>query len=182
MKTIGLIRHFRVDLPIPPLVTANETVKWLEDYEEAPIRIPPVMPAAQDWDLCLSSDLPRALRTASLVYPGPVETTRLLREIPMAPYKFDGKPRPIWYWLLRARLAWLVGDSSQPERKDCVLERAERYLDLVESTGAERVLTVTHAGFILSLQQVLRRRNYEGRYIFHPVNGHLYVFSRPESE
>lgn len=176
---IGLIRHFRVKLLIPPVATAAEVAQWLASYDESPVVIPDELPDTAGFEICWSSDLPRARKTASLVFRGEISENPLLREIPLAPYKRDDYLRPVWYWLIRARLAWEAGSFTQPENRLAVAERARAVLDQVEASGKQNVLLVTHGLFMLSLQKELRRRGYAGKQIFRPRNGKLCLFSKP---
>src|SRR5688500_19725168 len=71
---IGLIRHFKVKHPFPKkiLVSAADAINWFEEYEVAELEIINVDLGSIEWQMCYTSPLKRATRTASHIFPGDI--------------------------------------------------------------------------------------------------------------
>lgn len=179
MRSIGLVRHFRVVVRRPKRawLTAEQFNAWMDLYDYADIEPVDFDPNGQEWDQCISSDLPRAAATAGGIFPGTVRYTDKLREIKFAAVNLPGVRLHYNLWLLLGRLAWYFGHRSQPEGRQATEQRAREVADLLQAEySAANVLTVTHGAFMQVLVKELRTRGYTGSRILHPRNGKLYVF------
>ena len=107
--TIGLMRHFKVDLTNLDYSylkwTDSEAFrKAVQAYDEAPVFV-----RKQDigqWDRCYTSTLSRTVKTAESTYSGPILKRESLVEVPLAPV-FDGTWKmPVFIWFIAGRLDW----------------------------------------------------------------------------
>lgn len=175
---IGLIRHFPVTEKFPVgWRTAAELQAWRERYELAEAAIGEFDVGGIEWRVCISSDLPRALATADVVFRGAVTRSALLREAEFAPFK-TGKlrlPVSIWHWLFR--LAWLTGHRSQRACRDDFRRRVVAAADGLCALDQD-TLVVSHAGMMAYLSAELRRRGFAGPKLRIAQCAKVYVFEQ----
>ena len=175
---LGLIRHFEVTEPWPRgWRTAAELHAWRARYEQAAVHPVPVTLGDGPWEACLCSPLARAVRTAQAVFPGPVETTPLLREAEFACFQTGRLRLPVWVWGWVFRTAWLTGHRSQRAERDAFLGRVRAAADLLEARRGY-LLVVSHAGMMVYLGAELRRRGFVGPRLRMPAHAKLYAFAR----
>lgn len=62
-------------------MTSDQFNAWVEAYNNAEIEQSDLDYDYSEWNVCISSDLPRAIQTAETIYPGPIIATNRLREI-----------------------------------------------------------------------------------------------------
>jgi broad specificity phosphatase PhoE len=184
LTRVGLLRHYPVSRHYlkPGRINSSEFAAVLEEYDELPIQPGTLRLDPAEWPACIASDLPRAAETARLVYPGPIEYTPDLREIPLAA-PFNSRLRmPLIAWDLAARYAWRKGHISQPESQAHTWERAHRALELAEAQAQARaasaVLVVAHGGILWHVRKLLLRRGFRGPRFAVPENARLYVYER----
>jgi broad specificity phosphatase PhoE len=159
---IGLIRHFPVDQPLPSgWKTAADLIAWRESYDQATALVGEAHLGDGDWQVCLSSDLPRTLVTAQAVFSGPIEATALLREPQFNEFSTGKLRLPVWAWQLVLRAAWLSGHRSQKECRDDFRQRMLSVADRLCAAEAD-TLVVSHAGMMAYLSAELRRRGFAG--------------------
>ncbi|MWC30172.1 histidine phosphatase family protein [Paenibacillus sp. MMS18-CY102] len=181
--TIGLVRHYPVQLPLRPRrCDAEQFAGWCDRYNSAAVKLP-AFPSvgATEWDACLSSDMRRAVATAQHIYgeKGGIVFTNKLREIELAPFWNTRLRLPLLLWAAVARAAWYASHQSQPESKKQARTRAAALADqLMRYGGEKRVLLVSHGAFLLVLQRELRRRGYRGPRIMHASHGKPYIMKR----
>ncbi|MDF2772798.1 MAG: phosphoglycerate mutase [Geminicoccaceae bacterium] len=175
---IGLARHFLVAHRRSEPLDADGFSKWIAWYDAAEGEIIDVRAGTERWDRCYCSDLRRACVTAERLYPGPVERTPLLREVPFAPI-FRGKLRlPLYLWQSMARAGWLMG-VTQPEGRRHTIARVSEFLDHVcTKHDGDNVLVVGHGFLMQMLARDLRRRGFRGRVPIRPRGGTIYVFEK----
>ncbi|MCK5706611.1 MAG: histidine phosphatase family protein [Candidatus Aureabacteria bacterium] len=179
IKKIALCRHF----PIPTIsswkfLSTNKFNDWIEKNKS-------VLPEETDsfsplkaWDKCLSSDLPRAKKTASVLASNTIiEHTDILREVPFIPFSFPFI-LPFGAWLLLSRLRWLLIKNNKLETKQASLKRASIAIDLVFSQKENNILVVSHGFFIHLLSKELKKRGFEGSHPTTPEYGVPYVFEK----
>lgn len=176
---IGLMRHLEVAMPMPTgWLSASDLTRWRTRYDEAGVNESPLETGGIAWQRCLSSDLPRAMRTAQLVFAGEVEATPLLREPEVAEFR-TGRlrlPQAGWRWLLRA--AWMTGHASQDAARREFLSRVSHVADQVIATAREDTLIVSHAGIMVFLRSALVRAGFTGPSFRLAAHGKLYLFER----
>jgi len=175
---IGLIRHFRVEQPLPSgWITAGELHSWRTRYDSAHVIPVPLNLGAEVWSACLSSDLDRAIATAKAAYAGEIKVTPLLREPELAEFR-TGRlrlPVPIWRWVLR--FIWMTGHRSQRQCRDDFRFRVSTLADALEIRDAD-TLVVSHAGMMAYLSVELTKRGYVGPKLRIPDHAHLYVYEK----
>jgi len=174
--TIGLIRHFKVDLPFnKPSYLPDEFDQQMERYDTAPVIPNKVIMNGIKWDVCYCSDLPRAQTTAKSVWVSDFNTTSLLREVPISAFTKRQIKLPGFLWHLGARISWRKNGKSQPETFAETIKRIEKLYEIIVSDGNENILLVTHGFFIRVFQEHMKKKGFSGEVDFRPVNGKLYV-------
>lgn len=173
---LGLVRHFKVKDQKPTgWVTADQFAHWVKHYDEAPIEPIEIMDGEMDWELCFTSDLPRAVHTAKSLCKCEIIETPLLREIPLTAFSKKLK-LPLALWSLAGRLAWSYSHSSQEETRRETVARAEEFIELLKSTQKNKVLIVSHGFFLMELSKLLGKAGYSGKRKWHYKNGELLLF------
>ncbi|HBW35438.1 histidine phosphatase family protein [Desulfosporosinus sp. BICA1-9] len=145
---IGLVRHFEVIHSSQKVVTSGEFKEWVRQYDIADVRQIPVDLCYNNWDLCFSSDLQRALQTAQNISKCKIVTTDLLREVPISPILDTNLRLPVPLWLSLGRMAWLFSHHSQPEKRIQTGKRINDFLTQIMSLRESNILLVTH-GFLM---------------------------------
>lgn len=175
---IGLVRHFKVTKGFPKKMwlTKQELVQWFKEYDEAEIEEGEADLGGIDWTACLSSDLPRAAKTAAKIYPGPVAATSQLREIPLPRFKWNIK-LPFLAWAILVRMSQLTNPKTKRDIAEAK-QRIQIVLDEVMQREAENVLIVSHAALMMYMRMELMKRGFTGESFKTPKNGKLYVFEK----
>jgi broad specificity phosphatase PhoE len=157
--------------------TAHQLHEWRQRYDGGTCTPCQVDLGGIQWDICLSSDMPRALATARALFPGNVESTPLLREAEFAPFGTGQLRLPVFAWRWMLRVAWMTGHSSQRQCRDDFKQRVLAAADQLERRGGN-VLVVSHAGFLAYLSTELRGRGFDGPKLRIPQNARLYTYVR----
>jgi len=177
---IGLMRHYKVSINNNKIwMDSVDFSNWVKEYDRSNIYINSSSNTKISWDVCYSSDLKRAIKTAEATYKGQVIKTKQLREIEINPL-FDSRLRiHLNVWLILGRFGWLLNHPSQ-ENKNSTRLRARAFLDDVEENNQENqnVLIVSHGAFMTVLKQELYRRGYKGDKFAKPQNGRIYTYTR----
>ena len=157
---IWIVCSGQADLALPRCCTAGELARWCRQEAEAPWRVQPVQTVPSAGRMVYVSPR-RAARESARAFcgQGECQTEPLLDEIPLAPFKEDKRPRPLWLWRLMARLQRRFGRKGQPESRRQAMERAEALIQKLESAGQDCVL-VTHPAFLAVLLDRLRVHGY----------------------
>lgn len=181
---IGLVRHFKVAFKTEHAwLTPDRFEAWINQYNTAD-----VIPNEMDWDgteweICFSSDLIRAERTADLIFAGTAIRLPALREIWLEPMFRSRIKLHYNLWLLLSRVGWFFSHRSQAESRKHTEARAADVVSFLESLPQSNILVVTHGAFMNALGRELKRRGYEARtkMKMKPDNGVLYSFEQPGS-
>lgn len=177
---IGLVRHFKVHCPHKKMMTSEEFRQWSKKYEHAKIIKNAVEMYGIQWDICYSSDLPRAVTTAKEVYSGNINFDKLLREVDNAPFIHTERLRlPFALWHICGRLAWLFKSKSQPETIRGTKKRVRRFMNKID-WSKENILIVSHGFMMYNLQSELRKRGFKGIKVRHVKNGFLYEYIKED--
>ncbi|MGD6831289.1 histidine phosphatase family protein [Sutcliffiella halmapala] len=175
---IGLIRHFKVTRGYPDnRVTAEELLKWVEEYDASEVEENDLDLKNIDWKRCYSSDLPRAVKTAEKAFKGDISFLKELREITVAPIFPPNRRLPLKLHLLSIRMAWLFNHKSQPVSKRELQKRISDTLDKI-LFSKENTLIVSHGGVMMLLRKELLRRGFRGPEFKIANNGELYLFEK----
>ncbi|GAV11787.1 histidine phosphatase family protein [Paenibacillus sp. NAIST15-1] len=174
---IGLVRHFPVQCkPEKKWMSSADFNHWVEQYDQAEVILADPPNDTTVWDLCVSSDLSRAVTTAEHIYTGRIITTHRLREIGMrSVFQSNVKLLHI-VWMILSRLAWLCSHSSQEETKQQTLSRVKEVIDWIEAENQSNVLVICHGALMKVVHKELVRRDYKGKAEWKPQNGKLYVY------
>jgi broad specificity phosphatase PhoE len=178
---IGLVRHFKVAFKSErSWLTSVEFEDWISQYNSADV-IPNEMKwVGTNWELCFSSDLIRAERTADLLFPGIVTRLPSLREIGLEPMFRSRIKLHYNLWLLLSRIGWFCCHRSQTESRKHTEARAEQVVTYLESHLQSNILVITHGAFMNALNRELARRGYAARtrMKMKPDNGVLYRYEK----
>ncbi len=177
MKMLGLMRHFRVPHRKNQWMDSRGFAEWSLWYDRFDVTIPSGLSPLREWDVCFSSDLPRANKTAHAYFMGEVERWPSLREVPFAPLFKTKRLLPLVGWQVMSRMGWKWAHPSQEESRKQTLQRIELLLDELEAKHSDKkVLLVTHGFLMQFMQRSLRRRGYLGRVPLRPIWGQVYSF------
>ncbi|MCC6233128.1 MAG: histidine phosphatase family protein [Verrucomicrobiales bacterium] len=175
---LGLLRHFPVTLPFPSgWRTSTDLQVWLDHYDRAPITPGPSDLGGVPWQVCLTSDLPRALATARAVFPGQVEPTELLREARFLPFATGSLRLPVWTWYWWVRICWMTGHRSQRPCRDEFRIRVRTMANRL-SQATQDTLVVSHAGMMAYLSTELRQRGFVGPRLKMAQHARAYLYQR----
>jgi hypothetical protein len=185
---ITLFRHFKVKNQPPVVCNSEEYNLQCKEYDRSPI-IPQVLTteiiaAAESSPICYSSPMERALDTARSIYKKSenIIVSPDLVEVPMFAM-FNTKIRlPFHLWNFINRMGWLLNSKRLPETRSQTKKRAARFLSNLIETAEENILIVTHGFFMLTLQEELVKRGFEGKAINRPRHGELYEFTRRKND
>jgi len=174
---IGLVRHFPVQCkPEKKWMSSADFNHWVEQYDQAEVILADPPNDNTVWDLCVSSDLSRAVATAEHIYKGRIITTHRLREIGMRSVLQSNVKLPHIVWMILSRLAWLCSHSSQEETKQQTLSRVKEVIDWIEAENQSNVLVICHGALMKVVHKELVQRDYKGKVEWKPQNGKLYVY------
>ncbi len=173
---IGLVRHFKVNLPHEIMMTSEEFRDWCEKYENAGVLKKRVNMYGTKWDICYSSDMKRAFTTAKEVYSGKVMVDKLLREVDNMPFVHSDRLRlPFYLWHICGRLAWFFKSNSQPEGVRETRRRIKKFLRQID-WDKENILIVSHGFLIFNITWELFRLGFIGKKVRRVRNGILYEY------
>ena len=173
---IGLIRHFKVNLPYSKkaLLTKAAVVEWFAAYETAKTTHQEVDLRGIDWQQCFSSTCYRAINTAEQIYRGEIARLDMLRELDVL-HLLPGNIRlPFLVW---GALVYRTSISANPVTTG-FRQKMNDFLDDLLSGNHDNVLIVSHWYVMRLLQKELIQRGFRGDSFTSAVNGKLYVFSR----
>lgn len=175
---IGLLRHFKVTLGYPKkLVSSKELLSWQREYNESEIEETEIELFGQNWNMCYSSDLDRARRTAEKAFTGEIIYLEELREMAVYPLIRTNIRLPLGLHIFLIRVAWLFGHKSQKEGKMEVVQRINRVLDKAIAQD-EDILIVGHGGIMIFMRKELIKRGFSGPKFNRPENAKLYIFEK----
>ena len=134
------------------------------------------------WDICYSSDIPRAVATAKEVYSGNIYVDKLLREVDNAPFIHTERLRlPFEIWHVCGRFAWYFKSKSQPESIVGTRRRIREFLRSVD-WSQDNVLIVCHGFMMFNICIELFRMGFKGTKLRRVRNGILYQYVGPRPE
>lgn len=173
---IGLVRHFKVKHPFPDkfLLTAEEVVQWFEAYEQAELDITPADLRNVSWEICYSSPLNRAVKTAKNIFNGEINISSSLTELSAAPFLYRKIRLPFLLWGLIVR----VRSTSSGDEMNAFKQRINTLLDQILAGEEENVLIVSHVFVMQHLHKELIRRGFAGQAFRRPDHGIVYVFKK----
>jgi broad specificity phosphatase PhoE len=177
---VGLVRHFKVlqEYRNFKWVRSSEFNEWQESYDTADIEPGNPGSVKDNWDICFSSDLPRAVKTAEYIYKGEIIKTHLLREISVRSFVRGNIKLPFLVWTILARIAWFFSHKSQPEGRVSTKKRVEEFVSRALSCNKPNILVVSHGALMWVIRKELINRGFKGKRFLKVPNGALYVYKR----
>ena len=173
---IGIIRHFKVDCIPETKMNAEGFRAYNKAYDVADVIKNEVIIDQNAFQICYCSDMKRAIETAKIVYKGKIIEDKRLREVPMDPIKEKSTMKNSSWWSIRARMAWLIGHSSQKEGRKQTRARAQTFIDQLDSN--QDILIVSHAFFMITFIKMLKKNGFRGKVPLHLKNGTLYILEK----
>lgn len=165
-------------MPDRQWMTPAQVAQWIAAYELAEVTARDVDLGGIAWTRCISSDSPRALKTAQAIFDGPIAATPMLREPVIQPIYRRNIRMPFPFWKMMLRVAWLTSHRSQLEGKTAFLNNVRTFAHDILPQSEENTLVVGHAGFMIFLRKELLRQGFRGPKFTLPDNGKLYVFEK----
>jgi broad specificity phosphatase PhoE len=176
---IGLVRHFKVDAPhYSKPINSKEFAESQLVYHQSPIITHPVDLKGIHWQRCYCSTLPRAIKTASLIFKGETIYSDKLVEVEVSPAFHTKRKISFTLWVVLARLAWLFGHNSQIESKRDTNIRCKDIFNLLLSDEDNNILIVSHGFFLHEFAKYLKKNGFKGKIDFAPKNAKLYLFEK----
>jgi Fructose-2,6-bisphosphatase len=173
---IALIRHFQVIHPHKMFMSSNEFRKWVEGYNVAETKENIVNIDKSQWQICYSSDLQRAINTATTVYGREIVTTNLLREIEISPFFNTVIKLPFILWNILGRSAWFFSHKSQNEKYLDTKRRVHDFISEILIIKNNNILIVSHGALMWYIKKELLLRGFSGPNFIKAKNGCIYVF------
>lgn len=173
---IGLIRHYKVDLPYPRkfLISAEELRQWFSDYETAGLQISVADTGGVEWKKCISSPLFRAKETATSVFGDGYIVSGELSELDILPLLNSKRKLPLFVWALIMKKK----SESESEITARFRNNLNNFLDKLLSDNSENTLLVCHGFVMMHLRKELKRRGYKGPYFSSPANAKVYIYEK----
>lgn len=176
----GLIRHFPVKRGFPKkfMLSTGELAQWLEEYEASDILEGTIDLQGIPWQRCYTSDLPRAARTAGIIFHGEIVSVKELHEIGVFTFPKAKFKLPFFIWAIAAKLIFRVSKKAASETIVDLKKRINAFLDMALSRPEQDVLIVSHGVLLEHMRKELISRGFKGPRFGTPVNGKLYIFER----
>jgi broad specificity phosphatase PhoE len=160
------------------LMNPEQFANWIYEYDHADIKVQKSELISSMWDKCYSSDLPRAAKTAKIVFDGEINETEELREVVIYPPTNMNIKLPLFLWLSLGRMAWYLSHESQGETKKDLDKRVNRIIEEMILKENVNVLIVSHGFLMRFLQKGLLSNGFKGENFGLPSNGKLYIFEK----
>ena len=163
MKLV-LIRHAKVNCPMPKVCNAGGFDKARADYDLAPIypvehRLDPSRLPVDKYRFYVST-LERTHETLrGRIGDVPHEETHLLTEVPNRSVADLSLKLPYPCWQALGRVQWFLNAARQPEGRTATAKRAEELVSLLEKRNEDAVL-VSHEFYLYTLIRVLKRHGF----------------------
>lgn len=172
MKTIYILRHFKVKDTTKQKLNSQEFSQWVEFYDNTPLEYKDVnLPKVNK---VFASIQNRAIKTVEYLKLE-FETTELLKEVEAVPFIDTQKKFSKNFWLVIDRILWFFNFKKKENRVDTV-KRVHEFLEQVKDENS--ILVVSHGLFIKVLVYELEKLGYKGDKNFRAKNGKLYCFRR----
>jgi broad specificity phosphatase PhoE len=175
---LGLVRHFKVVTNEKYFLNSEEFSSAMANYDKAPITKNELSIDSKDWDICYCSTLPRAVTTAESIYTADIIKSDLLVEVPISPFTERNIKLPAFIWHIASRIAWYRSHVSQMESIHDTKERINEFYEILQNSGYERILIVSHGYFLRMFYEELKKKGFRGEVDINILNGKLYVIEK----
>lgn len=174
MKTLYLMRHFKVKDKITHKLSAAEFNSWVEAYDTYDldylnIDIPNV-------ESIYVSSQNRAIKTAEYLQVD-FEIIDKLQEVDAKAFFSTNKKFSKSFWLAGGRLLWYLNLSATEKRKETI-RRATEIICKLEDNESKSMLLISHGLFLKVLTAELKKLGYQGKMDFKPQNAQIYEFTK----
>jgi broad specificity phosphatase PhoE len=159
-------------------MTSTEFDDWVYNYDKRDIQYGSLLIDKSEWDVCISSNLYRAVETAKALCGNEIIYTDQLREIRINSVFIKKVKLPHVIWLILGRVAWWISHASQVEGRQETIKRIRKYVDYIVEHEASNLLIVSHGALMWYLRKELRNRGFKGEIFIEPRNGKIYIFNR----
>ena len=166
MKLI-LVRHAKVNCPMPRICDAKGFDNARADYDVSPVfpvekRLDPARYSEKRFRFYVST-LPRTHETLRGRF-GDVSFTEtpLLTEVTNRSFAPLPVKLPYFIWQSLGRVEWFLNVPRQPEGRSATAARAEELVSMLEKKGEDCVL-VSHEFYLYTLTRILRRHGFKTR-------------------
>ena len=104
---------------------------------------------------------PAARQTAELLFTlaAPPETTPLLNEIPLRPWRDTAAEHPLWLWRAMGTAQWIRGSDRQSESRADTRRRASEFAGQLERAGQDCIV-ICRGRIMAALKAALRARGF----------------------
>ena len=174
-----MCRHFRTQKTSDwKWMSAGKFNEWIASNESAlPLKCQNDGSSDKDLEICVSSDLPRAVATAKMCVSNiRIEYNSDLAEVPFTPFH-SAFFLPKAAWLFLSRLRWYFGDDDYENKKKTV-SRAKNVVKMLNEMNVKSILVVSHGFFMKCLVKELKSIGFKGHFSIYPEHGKLYVFEK----
>ncbi|MDP3042157.1 MAG: histidine phosphatase family protein [Candidatus Omnitrophota bacterium] len=176
-KKITICRHFRTQNTSDwEWMSAQKFNEWVRFYESSlPLKGHKGESDSKDWEICVSSSLPRAIATAQIYAKNiPIEYNSDLNEVPFVHFN-NSFFLPKAGWLFISRLCWFFGNGEYENRKKTV-SRVNKVIMMLREKNERSILIVSHGFFMNCLARELKLLRFKGHLSIYPKHGKFYIF------
>lgn len=170
MKTIYIIRHFKVKDNTNKRLNSNEFVHWIEKYDNSDLEYLNInLPKL---DKIYVSSQNRAIKTANYLKLD-YEISDLLVEVKAFSFTKTELKFSKSFWLIISRILWFFNFTENETKKDTE-KRVMKFVSKIENERNETILIISHGLYLKLLIGVLKKVGYKSNEDFNIKNGKLY--------
>jgi len=174
LKTIYLLRHFKVKDPISTKLNSEQFNKWVDRYDEFDLEYHHIeLPKNIEKIYC--SSLNRTVKTAKIFNKVFITTPELIEVEAFAFFNTKLKFSKT-FWLLIGRILWYFNLSKKENKKD-TKQRAKELIEKLQEENANKILLISHGLFLNVLTKELQKKGFQGEVDLRPKNGKIYKLS-----
>lgn len=173
---IGLVRHFKVRHKFSKklFLSADEMLQWFADYDIADIESGNFDTRGVDWNICYTSPLERATKTARAIFKGEIIDADEVKELNVLHSMKSKLSLPLLIWALWVKSKTLSSKKLTEDYKKGI----HNFIDKVLVSPEENVLIVSHVFAMIFLQKELQKRGFKGPDLGTPEHGKVYIFEK----
>ncbi|HEY8366779.1 MAG TPA: histidine phosphatase family protein [Bacteroidia bacterium] len=174
---IGLVRHFKVDYPLPllKLATLDEVSSWFNEYDNCKdLKVSKWEPSPTKWDIAFCSTMHRAKITAQCIYDGLIHEKEELVEFDIIPHLPKYKKLPFLFWGIISKKQL---DKDFPAKKEFE-NKIDLFIDEILKLEEQNILIVSHWFVMQSIRKSLLKQGFTGPQHNSREYGKLYLYSK----
>ncbi|MDN5113327.1 phosphoglycerate mutase family protein [Aliarcobacter butzleri] len=174
MKTIYIIRHFKVKDTTNKRLNSNEFVHWIEEYDNFDLEYLNIN--LPKFDKIYVSSQNRAIKTANYLKLD-YEISDLLVEVEAFAFTKTKLRFSKSFWLVISRILWFFNFTKNETKKD-TKNRAMKFVSKIENEKNETILIISHGLYLKVLIGLLKKLGYKCNDDFNIKNGKLYKLNK----